>query len=650
MRTLMCRFFTSLILIVACGRAGGSQEDVPWAVQLGNRIAAVERAFPIIDRVVLVPDARTYLDELSRWSPAGRWPVLIEDDHFAPLFVRAFKPKQLIRRPSVQTDDSSDNVTLAELQAVVIRAFGGQPETDDIAGVFERQKFEPAGVVVTSLRDEAWTAAVALAAGRGQPIGLVDESFGTPGGTLSNAVSRRCRNAIHSAAQETGFTFGELGEKLETITVCREMAGKMRVELPARQQLNTTAAQKHGPIATTDFLCRLENGDRFGFAGWIWGDAAQCAYMAMSSLFLSRDDVLLYNSYQESGQWSVFSMQKTVEVLEQLEFTVEDVVGTDATPRAWQQMIRHGLSHDVMLMNTKGNADWFELRGGPVDCLDVPLLDRPLALHMVHSWSLTAPATPGTLGHRWLRNGVYAYVGSAHEPFLPAFVPPDAVAKRSVSGSPFLISARHWGGQFAVPWRVQTIGDPLMLWISPSMEVRRRVEGPYDGPGESLREALPDLMRDGAADPSGSALVEAFALLRMFGEDSVAASLWGNVADGGVSPGAARAAMPSLFRVGDRQGLLDAFLLLERRDPRAEDMVWHSWQTLSPRTLQETALTVLLGAIREDWPHTDIRRLIPAIEAAYGKDRVRLEIDRWRARDLPENRLKALDSLRQAYR
>ena len=45
-----------------------SLEELPWPVRLGARVAAVERAVPVADRVVLVPDAATFLDELSKWS------------------------------------------------------------------------------------------------------------------------------------------------------------------------------------------------------------------------------------------------------------------------------------------------------------------------------------------------------------------------------------------------------------------------------------------------------------------------------------------------------------------------------------------------------------------------------------------------------
>ena len=49
-------------------------DQLHWAVKLGLRVEQVNRAFPVVDFVVLVPDGATYLDELGKWSPQGRWP------------------------------------------------------------------------------------------------------------------------------------------------------------------------------------------------------------------------------------------------------------------------------------------------------------------------------------------------------------------------------------------------------------------------------------------------------------------------------------------------------------------------------------------------------------------------------------------------
>ena len=86
---------------LACGQDAQAQQppaqaaplqQLPWPIQLGYRTAALERSWPVADQVVLVPDGRTYLDELAKWNEHARWPVLIEDDFYTPLFVRGFAP------------------------------------------------------------------------------------------------------------------------------------------------------------------------------------------------------------------------------------------------------------------------------------------------------------------------------------------------------------------------------------------------------------------------------------------------------------------------------------------------------------------------------------------------------------------------------
>ena len=74
----------------------------PWPVLLGARVMLCERNRPVASRVVLVPDAATYLEQISRWSPLGQWPVLFEDDPGTAQFIRAFKPDEILRVPPTE--------------------------------------------------------------------------------------------------------------------------------------------------------------------------------------------------------------------------------------------------------------------------------------------------------------------------------------------------------------------------------------------------------------------------------------------------------------------------------------------------------------------------------------------------------------------
>jgi hypothetical protein len=87
---------------------------------------------------------------------------------------------------------------------------------------------------------------------------------------------------------------------------------------------------------------------------------------------------------------------------------------------------------------------------------------------MIHSWSASDPDDRNTVSGRWLVNGAYAYVGSVHEPFLSAFIPPKLMVDRLKRGTPFLIAARQLQSP---PWKVATIGDPLMSIAKPRQRI-----------------------------------------------------------------------------------------------------------------------------------------------------------------------------------
>ena len=52
-----------------------AQQPTPWPVMLGMRVAGVQEKIPLQDRVVLVPDEATFIDEISKWTLQGRWPA-----------------------------------------------------------------------------------------------------------------------------------------------------------------------------------------------------------------------------------------------------------------------------------------------------------------------------------------------------------------------------------------------------------------------------------------------------------------------------------------------------------------------------------------------------------------------------------------------
>ncbi len=114
-----------------------SSRALHWAIKLGLRVEQVNQSFGLIDRVVLVPDGATYLDELSKWTPAGRWPVLFEDDHLAAMFIRRFRPHQVVRRESIGTLVPDPEARRSRMEGVAIRAWGGDSAVHTLRQAFD---------------------------------------------------------------------------------------------------------------------------------------------------------------------------------------------------------------------------------------------------------------------------------------------------------------------------------------------------------------------------------------------------------------------------------------------------------------------------------------------------------------------------------
>jgi len=596
-----------------------------------------------MDRVVLVPDEATYLDEISRWSLNAQWPVLIEDERWAPLFVRGFKPAQVLRRTDrAPALPGGVPARRAAIEAAITRVWSGEQRKESPAAAYASVGLVPAGLVVTSTEDSAWMAAVALAAGRGQLIAYIDSNLGQPSDTMNSSQFERFNNAITDLFRATKYKFATMGDQLDTCTICRTMAVKCTPNLPANLRFNAPGApptNPDDPVAMTDALCRNTNGARYAICGVIWGDAARSAYTAMCSLFLQRSDFTFVSAYGETGKLSPFAVASIQERLDPAGYKMRVMIGSSAKLRAWQLWGMGGIATDALFVNSSGDNLTFHL-GVPGETpvedqgvvVDIPRLARPLALHMVHSFSFMTPGDSESLGHRWLDQGVYAYVGSVWEPFMSAFVPPRAVMERLASMVPFLVAARHWDGPFAVPWRVSTYGDPLMLAPPPAEPIRTRLAPDTVEPSSaggagrtlaSLRDSAKQLLRECQSNPTPENFHRAFAELEKLGDDTIAVGLWAIAVQKGARDGAARPALGALFRAKDFESYIDALRAVPDPDDAAVDMLW-SLATPRLQSLDSVEIVDLLAnhprRVRID---IDLARLAPAMARLRSRDAAR---------------------------
>ena len=194
----------------------------------------------------------------------------------------------------------------------------------------------------------------------------------------------------------------------------------------------------------TDVLGRDDDELRFAYVGWIFGDEARSAYVAMCSLFLPRSRATFIHTYAEIGEFRLYEVQTAATSLREQGFDVGTRGRDELSLADWLASLQAGIDADLVLMNTRGGSDWFQLTDQRGAAADVPMLKSPAAVHYIHSWSMQSPTHPATIAQRWLEHGAYAYVGSMQEPYLAAFEKPTELARQWLAGAPFLPSARVW--------------------------------------------------------------------------------------------------------------------------------------------------------------------------------------------------------------
>jgi hypothetical protein len=633
-------------------------EAMPWPNRLGMRVAALQQEVPVQDRVVLVPDEATFLDELARWSPNARWPILIEDPVLTPMFLRAFAPKQIVRRTETAPAPADAEHWRRAIEGAVVRAFGGDPATQSPAVAMAADRFAPAGLAAYASGDSARVAAAALAAGRGLIPVAIEGDFGTPNAQLEAKDFGSLARAVIDAFRATGLPFETMGDELDALALCRDAAHSVAFD-PA--YMNPPQAQgmppvKPGePLSLTDALCRGPDGHRYAACGHIFGSAARASYAAMCSLFLQRETLWAIDCYGGGdamlAQYEVASLGGP---LQEAGFRARTMSGPQAARSAWRDLLMSGFTMDMLFLNSSGNADFFDLgvpgrtgaenRGVPGD---IPQLTRPLALHMIHSFSLQQPATRETIGGRWLEGGVYAYVGSVHEPYLPAFVPPARVLEGLVNAVPFAVAARVWDGPFERPWRITVLGDPLMLCAAPKglpAPLRMAPMPPVPGQQDVLANCRA-LLTKAKGDRSGEPSLLAMQELALAGQDRTAAQFWALCAAQPWAMRVAPHALEPLFASRDMDSFLRAFALTASPTPRQRDMLWQLWGEHLDRVKDRELLLLFERSVRPTWPSADLERLVGPLAAAFGQQRAREVVLRVReATQQPQQRA-ALDSL-----
>jgi hypothetical protein len=604
---------------VAQGQRERFEELLP-AQRLGARVRAVDRAVGVSPVVVIVPDERSFVEAIARWTMAARYPVLLDDGtpearESIARFVHAFEPRRVLRW---QADDGQEpwdpRARRDAVEAAMLRAWGVEPAEGQqpMPALIERWRAlgaPPPGVVVVGEGESAWPAALALACARMQPIVWLS----APGGinqTMDEAQADAFCQSLESTLAALELEWRGLGDEIDAVTLC--------MNAPAR-----IASEQHGTTAFTARVGRLgssgRGAPRWAWAGHVFGSSPTTAANAMASIFLRAESAWLWDTYPPQPPWSGYAMQPAADVYRQIGLEVE---ANDAGSRGLgAYVLRTGRPIDATLiaMNTKGRMAEFDLGPGTAAGRDVPILSAPAAAYVIHSFSAQRPGVNTSVAGAWLTRGVFAYVGSVDEPGLQSFMPQVTFAARLGSLFPFGAAGREDG--LLENRKLAVFGDPLWM-LDPTEPTAAQATPSFEG-------ARPlDVLAQEAIEAGD--LADAAWHLRMAARNDTLVDLaLATLRDepGKVTASMAEASLHALFEAGQDRAVAAMFARLpaERQaDVAVEDLAWHALGPLlrDPETAA-TMARLLSPHVRPQKLADDARDLAAALALAGQTDEAR---------------------------
>lgn len=554
-------------------------------LQLGERARAAQAERTVLPHVVIVPDADSYLAAISTWgqsddgTPAPLFPVLIDDgtDHATETiarFVRAFHPASVLGWALEEAPPASDPE--ARLRTV---------HGDATAALATRSP----GLVLIDPEDDAWAGGLALAAARGQHLGFID-ARSRVNGAMSTDDAQTLLNRVLQAAAETGVSWQTLGDDLDAITLAFNDAGRIQTNDKPREFL-----------ALTDLAGRMPDGTRWGYAAQLIGDGPDSAARAMASLFLPASAAWVFDGYPDREPWSRWDGTTAAQTLDGAGISTRVIDVPSNGIDNWRATAANGVlpvadetGAGMVFINSKGRPSDFELEPGMGRAGDVPWLDVPAAVHMVHSFSAQSPGSDSTIAGRFFANGAFLYVGSVHEPGLGGFVETPEVARRLVAGEPIASAVRVTGRP---PWRITVLGDPL--WTYGNAFERAPDDQTPPLPGlVNLAEVTRERFQGGNFAGGLRGLI-------MLGNDTDAVRLASGLLNdrpAGIDPAIATLSMGPLVREGSGFDALRMYAKLnnqQRADRRVRDLAWHAGRSVLQRGPDGATLAALRVSLRE---------------------------------------------------
>lgn len=610
---MMLTAMSALVLGAALAQsptaAPAPAEPPPPPVALGRRVEALRMNLKVRPTVVIVSSPSDFVRVIAKWSLVERYPVLIDDGSARARediarFVRAFAPKSVVRWEFAGAAEDrlpDDAAEFREAIEAASRLAWGAKDQATLEEVWKQSGFTPMGVVVASPDDPAWTGALALSAGRGEPILWLESKASTVSQWITEDQASAMDRTLAGMLDDLGRPWRASGDEIEAITLC----------LNAGANINGPS----GKLALTDALGRNDDGARGAYVGIVHGDGSRAAYRAMCALFLQPAGAWLFDGYK-ADMAPPYALPPAANLFDRAKLEVSMNAPPAGNLMHWRKRTLQGVDFGFIHVNTSGNADFFDLTPGRAFVGDVPFLNRPAIVHFIHSFSLQSAGDPQSIGGRWLENGAYCYYGSMDEPFLNAFLPASMVTTRLLVGAPFAAAVRHDDKRV---WKCNLFGDPLTTIGRPAPRHNEplNLEGAKNLDDE-MKAALKAQRLEGAA----TALV-------LLGRDTDAVRIASAaLSEGGkaATPAFAVIALPAAFREKSDTLFYDLYARLTpdvQGDALVRDMLWQTAREGLEATEDRRLLSWLRANIREECMCDDAEAIAPALRRVFGVEAAR---------------------------
>ena len=438
----------------------------------------------VVDQVCLVPDLATFCAAVAGWDRTRFYPILIEDAESTLRFLRAFRPARVVRMPRVAGPIAPGQVWDTATRAV--QASWRRPEAAKRPEPSVPPKAPcaphpadslgptPPGLVVSSPEAPMFAGAVALAAGRVQPLIRFDSARGYRQTLTLDEFAEFDRDLTATVARVVPH-HRELGDDCDFLTIAGNYPYRYR-------------DAQGDDEAVDDALARTSVGTRWAYTGRLLGDPALSVYRAMCALFLQPESITLFNGYDEAtAPWSDYSTRAAALRFSGTWPTAARQAGDqDGGVASWHEAFDPENRAGLVWINSHGSPTVFHLQNNEeASTTDVPRT-APAAVVMVHSFSAADPTDPATIAGRWLANGAFVYFGSINEPFLQAFRAPQLAGELIAEHLPLAAALRTTSIEaFGGPWRLEYLGDPLF-------RLKPRPGGTTSAPRKRSARVAPD--------------------------------------------------------------------------------------------------------------------------------------------------------------